>query len=497
MLLGMMSLFIVMPHLSSNQEVYGVYAICSSLTVFFSYADIGFVTSGQKFAAESCIKKDKETELDILGFTSLILLAFLVCISIAILYLSTNPSVLISDISSDNINIATSLLIILACSSPIFCFQRICQMVYAVRLSDYYYQIIQIVGNILKILSVFYFFGKGRYDIVGYYFTLQIISAIGLIVAFIFAKVRFDVSFWNILKHLKFKRSVYDMLSSLAYATLFGSVCWVLYYELDNMVIAKLLGASAVAIYVAAFFVLSYFRNFFSILYSPFTARFNYFTAKNDIEGLNSFFKFIIEFFFPITIIPILTMSIFSGPFVSSWVGPEYAISSDVLSVFLFGIILTFISTPSGIYITSRQKNSALYISSGIIVLIYWGGIFLTYKTLGVISFAIMKSAGLLFSTFYLFWIVFKLMRDSKLIFLFQMLCKYVVPVLCCVCISLLTKPYLDITKGFTHMLKNVLLFASVCMLSYLFFLPFSRIHRDKVRYFYIELKKRIWKFNE
>lgn len=58
MLLGMLSVFVVMPHLSSNQEVYGIYAICSSLTVFFSYADIGFVTSGQKFAAEAYIKKD-------------------------------------------------------------------------------------------------------------------------------------------------------------------------------------------------------------------------------------------------------------------------------------------------------------------------------------------------------------------------------------------------------------------------------------------------------
>ena len=111
MLLGMLSLFVVMPHLSSNQEVYGIYAICSSLTVFFSYADIGFVTSGQKFAAESYIKKEKESELNILGFTSLILLAFLALISMAVFYLSTNPAMLISDLSEDNVHIARSLLV--------------------------------------------------------------------------------------------------------------------------------------------------------------------------------------------------------------------------------------------------------------------------------------------------------------------------------------------------------------------------------------------------
>ena len=108
-------------------------------------------------------------------------------------------------------------------------------------------------------------------------------------VSYVYAKKKFDVSFWSILRHIKFKKSVYDLLSGLAYATLFGSVCWILYYELDNIVIAKLLGAGAVAIYAAAFSILSYLRSFLNILYSPFMARFNYFTAQKDIRGLNAF----------------------------------------------------------------------------------------------------------------------------------------------------------------------------------------------------------------
>lgn len=491
MLLGMLSLFVVMPHLSSNQEVYGIYAICSSLTVFFSYADIGFVTSGQKFAAEAYIKKEKETELDILGFTSLILLVFLAAISAAVLFLSTNPSILISDISGDSVGIATSLLVILACSSPIFCFQRICQMIFAVRLSDYYFQMIQIMGNILKISSVFYFFRDDRYDIVGYYLMFQLISMLVLIVAYIFAKVRFDVSFWNVLRHIKFKKGVYDMLSGLAYATLFGSICWILYYELDNMVIAKLLGASAVAIYAAAFSILTYIRSFLNILYSPFMARFNYFTAEKDISGLNEFLKSVVDFFFPITIIPIVVMMVVSGPFVASWVGPEYALSADVLSVLLVGIVLTFISTPSGIYITSLQKNKVLYVSNALIVLIYWGGVFLTYKALGVLSFAIMKSAGLLFSAIYVFWVVFKLMGVNKFRFIIRYFYKYGIPVLCCVVLSFLAKPHMDVIKGFPHIAKNIMFFVCLCILSYVLFLPFSKAHRDKIRYFIMVAKNR------
>ena len=419
--------------------------------------------------------------MEILGVTSLILLVFLVLISVVIFYLSINPEVLISDISGDNVSIARSLLIILASSSPIFCFQRICQMVFAVRLSDYYFQIIQIIGNVLKISSVFYFFGNGKYDIVGYYLTFQLISATFLLIGFVFARIKFDVRFLEILKNLRFKKTVYDLLSGLAYATLFGSLCWILYYELDNMVIAKLLGASAVAIYAAAFSILSYVRNFLNILYSPFMARFNYFVALKDYQGLNDFLKSVIDFFFPITIIPILVMILLAGPFVSSWVGPEYSASAEVLSILLLGIILTFISTPSGIYITSLQKNRALYISNGLVVLVYWAGVFLTYKSLGVVSFAIMKSAGLLLSALYLFFVVFHLMRESKVRFILGMAVRYVIPITCCVGLSILAKPYMFIDKGFSLVARNIGIILAVGIVSYIGFLPFSKLQRDKI----------------
>ena len=187
-------------------------------------------------------------------------------------------------------------------------------------------------------------------------------------------------------------------------------------------------------------------------------------------------------------------MIVLSGPFVSSWVGSEYGLSAEVLTVLLVGIVLTFISTPSGIYITSRQKNRALYISNGLIVLIYWGGVFLTYKTFGVMSFAIMKSAGLLLSAVYVFWVVFHLMEESKLKFVLKFMYKYGIPVLCCACLAILTKPFLDVEKGFAHVAKNVLLYAVVCIVSYLLFLPFCKTHRDKIKRFFQTAMVRIHK---
>ena len=61
-ILGFVSMFIVLPYLTSNQELYGIYAICTSLTIYFSYADLGFGSAGQKFAVERYVQKDNDGE---------------------------------------------------------------------------------------------------------------------------------------------------------------------------------------------------------------------------------------------------------------------------------------------------------------------------------------------------------------------------------------------------------------------------------------------------
>ena len=168
--LGFMSLFVVVPFLSEDKTTFGIYSVCISITIFLSYADLGFLGAGMKYAAESFSKNEREEEIKIVGFTHFVLLIFVILISSVFLYLSFNPDILIKDIVTDNDKYtASSLLLILAVFSPTIVFQRVLQMIYSIRLKEFILQKINIIGNVFKISSVFYFFGDGKYEIVHYF----------------------------------------------------------------------------------------------------------------------------------------------------------------------------------------------------------------------------------------------------------------------------------------------------------------------------------------
>lgn len=391
-ILGFVSLFVVVPSISSNAEIYGVYTVCTSITVFLSYADLGFLSAGNKFASEYYAKGERENELNTIGFVHFILLLVVLFISLCFLFLSFKPELLIKDIdSSGDYSIAKQLLLILAVFSPVMVMQRMLQMVYMVRLQNYKIQRVAILGNILKIASAFYFFSDNRYDIVGYYLCFNIISLMVAVINAVQAKVAFDISIFDLFRRFRFSRDIYDIVKGLAFSSLFATVEWIVFYEIDLIVIGKFLGAEAVAIYAIGFTILGFIRSLLGVFFSPFEARFNHIIAQGDEANLKGFFLNIIGASFPIVVFPLLAIAIMSPSITISWVGSTYSQSIIVVALLACCNIFAFVSYPTSIMFVAKQELRRLYLSNAMMPIIYWTGVILCIQYIGVYSFGLFK----------------------------------------------------------------------------------------------------------
>ena len=150
LVLNFLSMFIVIPYLTSEPAIYGIYTVCISISIFLAYADLGFMSAGQKYAAEYFAKGERVEEIKVIGFTNFILLIFLFLFSIGFFILSFHPEFLIKDIElGKQETIASSLLLILALFTPVTLLNRLLQMIYGIRLEDYIVQRTNIFASLL------------------------------------------------------------------------------------------------------------------------------------------------------------------------------------------------------------------------------------------------------------------------------------------------------------------------------------------------------------
>ena len=189
-LLGFLSLFVVVPYLSSDKILFGIYSVCTSLTIFFSYADLGFVSAGVKYAAEYFIQGNKEKEVKMIGFVAFMMMVMFLIVSLIIVVCATYPKLLIPElqVGSTHFFLARWLLVTLALSCPIIIGQRVLNMIFTIRVEDYKFQRVSILGSLLKIFSVFYFFREGAYQLLEYYVFSQVINFLIVIIALLYIR---------------------------------------------------------------------------------------------------------------------------------------------------------------------------------------------------------------------------------------------------------------------------------------------------------------------
>lgn len=420
-------MFIVVPYLTSEPAIYGIYIVCISITIFMAYADLGFMGAGQKYAAEYFIRGDHKEEIKVIGFTNFILLVFLLLFSIGFLILSFHPELLIKNLASGKEETtASALLLVLALFTPVTLLQRLLQMIFGIRLEDYVIHRTNIIASLLKILSVLFFFRKGHYNIVGYFLFTQIINLLAALITIFIARIRYNYDFKNLIKSIRFNKIIFSKTKNLAFTSLYLTFTWILYYELDPIAIGYLLGAKQVAIFAIGLTILSFFRSILGILFSPFNIRFNHFIGNQDDDGLKSFIMTVTTFMAPFIIIPIITICLLAQPLIICWVGIEYSESVSVAQFLILCNIFAFITYPTSFLLMGKEKIKEMYLVNTLIPLVYWIGIISTYAVIGLKSFAIFKFAAFIISALAYLLILKRYLALS----IFQLIQRYIWPVL-------------------------------------------------------------------
>lgn len=482
LILNFFSMFIVLPYLTSNPTIYGVYTVSISFSIFLSYADLGFIGAGQKYASEYFAKGDIKNEIKTIGFSNFILLIFLSVFTISFLVFSSNPSILVKGINGTLENeTASSLFLILAAFSPTIILQRITQMIFSVRLEDYIIQRTNIFGNLLKIASVFWFFKEDSYNIVGYFLFSQIISFITAVLTLYLAKIRYNYNIRSLIKSIRFDKEVWKKTKDLAFTGLFMTLSWILYYELDSVGIANILGARKVAIYAVGLVILTFFRSIFGILFSPFNVRFNHFLGVGNEDGLRVFFLQIVKILSPIVLFPILIIGILAKPIILTWVGMDYVESISILQLLVFCNMFAFITYPTSFLLVAKEQQGKLYLVASILPFIFWTGIFISYSSIGVTAFAMFKLIAFVLSAI----VYFKYMSeylDISIVKLCTIIFKpLIIPTVILIAISILLINYLPTEKSKINFLIVTLTGLLIMLISMFVMYIASRTWKNQV----------------
>src|ERR1019366_8639525 len=167
--------------------------------------------------------------------------------------------------------IASSLLLTLAISTPITLLQRLLQIIFGIRLEDFIIQRTNIAASLIKIISVLWYFRDGQYNIVGYFLFIQFVNLLAAIITLLMARKLYKYDFKTLIASMRFNRIVFYKTKNLALTSLYLTITWILYYELDPVIIGKFIGARQVAIYAIGLTILSFYRGILGILFSPFS----------------------------------------------------------------------------------------------------------------------------------------------------------------------------------------------------------------------------------
>jgi len=414
---GFLSMLIVVPHLSNNQELYGIYAFCISFILYLTYADIGFLGAGQKYAAEMFAREDRTEEIKIFGFTAAILLLMILPFSVGMIYFSFHPEMVIHGLSEKGQQIASDIFLIIGLLLPFkIILQRLVQSILIIRIKDFVSLRVDIVFNLLKILSVFFFFSKGRYMLVEYFLFSTLLTIFSSLIILVIIKRTENYDFILLFKSIRLTKKYYKLLNRLAYSSLFLTIGWLLYYELDLIIIGKWFGPKEVAIYAIGYTFLNFLRTLWNTVFSPYAQRFNHFVGNNAMAEMKKLATKIIDYTLPLSILVTLILIIGSKYIVLFWVGQEYVNSVIIMQLLIIGTGFGFITQPASYYFMAKTKYTFIYLIAFILPSVFVLGVVALTRVMGIEAIAFSKSFALFVGFIISIIGIFSLLNPIKII---------------------------------------------------------------------------------
>ena len=383
------SLLVVIPHLSVSPELFGIYSICLSITLYLSYADLGFLSAGQKFAAEAYGRNDGEQEIAIAGFSIFVLICMFIPFSIFSVYVANNPDILLNDLSIENRSIVKILFLIIGLLLPIqIILQRLVSFVLSIRVRNFIELRVNIVINVIKIASVFFFFTAEVYLLAEYFLFITLMSIIGSLLTLFIIKKLFDYDLIGLVKRIKYQSDIYKKIGALAISSFCLSISFMIYYELDSLLIVKLIGVEEVAIFAIGLTLLKFVKTLTNLFYGPFLNRLNQFAGRREEKHIRDMLQKILNLTLPGYLILVLVLVLSTKYLIGFWVGSNYEDSIEITELLFFSLIFTAYNSPASYYYNVALKYKYIYTVSIFAPIIFVTSIFLFYPSSGLIAFA-------------------------------------------------------------------------------------------------------------
>jgi O-antigen/teichoic acid export membrane protein len=172
---------------------------------------------------------------------------------------------------------------------------------------------------------------------------------------------------------------------------MYGTLAWVLYFELDTVFLGRSLGADQLALYAVALGLVTFFRSLSSTIFLPFQARMQHFAALKDDVRLRSYYRQVMIVTLPAVLFPVLSLFMLMRPFMLSWVGGNYMGSVLVAQLLILSYVDGFSRTPAGFLLIAKERVGELYVIGSMAPILLWGGVLLTFHTLDITTFATLK----------------------------------------------------------------------------------------------------------